>query len=129
LGVEALLVKLVELARKKATILCGEGVNFCLFLLLTPVLTRRPFLFKERKKKKTYPPFLVEERERPILLLFIHQIQNQKPISFHSFSTNAKKTEEERPIFLPLHLLKTQRERNLNVLPLETKLSHTELLA
>jgi hypothetical protein len=82
------------------------------------------------QRKKNPPSFVGRKaRERPILLLFIHQIQNQKPISFHSFSTNAKKTEEERPIFLPLHLLKTQRERNLNVLPLETKLSHTELLA
>jgi hypothetical protein len=55
-----------------------------------------------QRKKKTHPPFLAEERERPILLLFIHQIQNRRPISFHSFSTNAKETEEERPIFLSL---------------------------
>jgi hypothetical protein len=81
------------------------------------------------QRKKNPPSFVGRRaRERPILLLFIHQIQNQKPISFRSLSTNTKEIEEERSIFLPLHLPKIERERNLNVLPLETKLSQTKLL-
>jgi hypothetical protein len=108
LGVEALLAKLAELARKKATILCVEGVDFCLFLLLTPVLIRRPLMFKEKKRTTL---LFWSKRERPILLFFIHQIQNQKPISFHSFSTNAKETKEERDPFFFLFICRKQREK------------------
>jgi len=44
------------------------------------------------------------------LLLFIHQIQNQKPISFPSFSTNAKETEKERDPFFFLFIAGQEEE-------------------
>jgi hypothetical protein len=128
LGAEALLVKLAGLARKKATIMWRRSgflsfpfINPCSYKKASPV----------QRKKKNPPSFVGRRaRERPILLLFIHQIQNQKPISFHFFFNKCKGNRgSEGPIFLPLHLLKRERERNLNVLPLEKKLSHTKLLA
>jgi hypothetical protein len=83
LGVEALLVKLAELARKKATILCG-GVDFCLFLLLTPVLTRRPLLFKEKKN----PPSFFGRRERETHFVALYSSNTKSETHFFSFFFN-----------------------------------------
>jgi hypothetical protein len=107
LGVEALLVKLAGLARKKATIVWRSG--FLSFPFINPCIDKKA---SPVQRKKNPPSFVGRKaRERPILLLFIHQIQNQKPISFHSFSTNAKETEEARDPFFFLFICRKEREK------------------
>jgi len=108
LVVEALLVKLAGLARKKATIVWRRS-GFLSFPFINPCIDKKASLVQ---RKKNPAPFVGRRaRDRPILLLFIHQIQNQKPISFHSFSTNAKETKEERDPFFFLFICRKQREK------------------
>jgi hypothetical protein len=121
---------LAKLARKKITIVWRMSGFFVFCLLLTHLLTRRPLMFKGKKKNgKTHPPLLVEERERDPFCysLFIkYKIRN----SFFSFIFNKCRgnKERERPIFSS-SFVKNRNRKKPNVLPLEKKLSHTKFLA
>jgi hypothetical protein len=114
LGVEALLVKLAELARKKATILCG-GVDFCLFLLLTLVLTRRPLLFKE-KKKPTLLFWPKRERDPFCCSLFI-KYKIGDPFLFILFQQMQRKQRKRDPFFFLFNSRKHIEKETLTFSP------------
>jgi len=105
---------LAKLARKKITIVWRMSGFFVFCLLLTHLLTRRPLMFKGKKKNgKTHPPLLVEERERETHFVTLYSSNTKSGTHFfHSFSTNAEETKKEKDPFFPLHLSKIEIERN-----------------
>jgi hypothetical protein len=68
-------------------------------------MTRRPLLFKEKKKRKgkTHLPLLVEKRE--IHFVTLYSSNTKSKTHFFSFFFNKCKgnRERERPVFLPIH--------------------------
>jgi len=98
------------------------------WLLAQIVLTKRGSIVQRKKKKQS--SFVCQRKRDPFCYSLFAEIENQKPIYFHnSFSTTAKGTYKERgPFFVPLHSLKIERGRNMDVQPLETKFSHTNIV-